>query len=340
MKSHGTRVKRLALFNNRFVCGVLLSAILLLIFSQTSTASLKEVARISVGKEPLGITARNTQILVVSAADRLVHGIDAESLKITATLDLKTYGRLNRVFTHPDTGEHFVTASVQGAVLKLSPSLDRVLGKATVGGFPQGMALAGQNLLVALTGGQAVGIVEPITMTSVRAVDAGDRPTLVRHDKISDRILVLKSTTRSIWVYDTATMEHTGTISNPSLVRLADMAISPTGQVLLLDTSQDILMVLNKSGQSLDAEISLNDPQCQDCGEHFPMALSLTPKGDRAAVVGRSGRLSIIDLKAGRLIANRLVGKDLRGVAWGPKNRVFVTSFATGEVVVLDGTPE
>ncbi|MDH4247685.1 MAG: hypothetical protein OEW39_07705 [Deltaproteobacteria bacterium] len=301
-------------------------------------APLDELARIPVGVEPLGITAtRQGDILVVVAAASTVLRIDGQQLTIAAKLDLSQYGRLNRVLSHPETDDVFVTASVQGAVLRLGKGLDQVTGIARVGGFPQGMALLGPNLLVALTAGQALALLEPIGMVALKAVDAGDRPTLVRHDTVNRRILVLKSTTRSIWVFDPKTLSHTGTISNPNLVRLADMAVGPKGEILVLDTSNDNLMILKADGTGLENTISLSAGSCTTCEAHYPMALSIHPSGTKAVVAGRSGRVSLLDLKNGTLLAEKPVGQDLRGICWGAENRVFVTSFATGEVVVLEG---
>lgn len=298
---------------------------------------LPQLARIEVGKEPLGIAVtRDNRVIIASAAGRSLHVIDANTLLETQRLDLSAHGRLSRVFVSPQSEEIFVSASVKGEVLKLDADLSSVSALTITGGFPQGMALVDGKLLVALTSGNAVAVLDPKKMVSLLRLDAGDRPSSVHVDRNNGKVYVVKSTTRSVWVYSALDFEWLKAISDPSLVRLSDMAQGPNGELLLLDGTQDVLLVMPPSGDTIEKRIPLLPDNCEQC-THVPMALAVSPDGSRIAVAGRGGWVSLIDLKKAQLIGAQQVGKDLRGIVWAGDNRIFTTSFATSEVVVLDG---
>jgi DNA-binding beta-propeller fold protein YncE len=189
-------------------------------------------------------------------------------------------------------------------------------------------------LLVALTGGQAVAVLDPAKMAPLGRLDAGDRPSSIHVNLNGETFYVVKSTTRSVWVFDLASLKWTHTISDPSLVRLSDIAQAPDGRLLLLDAAQDSLLVMDSSGSAIEARVPLLPADCGEC-THVPMALTISPDGKRLVVVGRGGWVSLVDLKTRELVAAQQAGRDLRGVVWAGGGNIFATSFATGEVVVL-----
>ncbi|MDH5558345.1 MAG: YncE family protein [Alphaproteobacteria bacterium] len=319
------------------VCVVMVGAAVFALL-QPKTAmqgTLVELARIPVGAEPLGIDiARDGSVIVAAAAGRTLHVLDPYTFSEVSSLDLSSYGRLSRVFVDQASGDVFVTASIKGHVLKMDSNASSVLATANTGGFPQGMALADGKLLIALTGGQAVAVLDPADMAPLERLDAGDRPSSIHVDRNGEAFYVVKSTTRSVWVFDLASLKWTHTISDPSLVRLSDIAQAPHGRLLLLDATQDSLLVLDASGSTIEARIPLLPAECGEC-THVPMALTVSPDGKRVVVVGRGGWVSLVDLKTQELVGARQAGHDLRGVVWAGDGKIFTTSFASGEVVVL-----
>ena len=299
-------------------------------------AELKEVARIKVGSEPIGIdVASDGNVVVVSAAGRGVHVLDPRNYSELRRLDLSAHGRLSRVFVSKETGEVFVSASVNGEVLKLTPSASSVVSSLSTGGFPQGIAEKDGRLFVALTAGQAVSVIDRDEMVLLRTLDAGDRPSSIHIDHKADRIYVIKSTTRSIWVFDAKTLTWTHNIADQSFIRLSDLAQAPDGRLLLLDSAQDTLLIIDASTNTVVAHVPLLKDDCQQC-RHVPMALAISPDGRSAAVVGRGGWVSLVDLSSQSLVDARMSGQDYRGVAWSGNDRIFATSFGSGEVVVLE----
>lgn len=325
----------------RLLAFALLGMLLVGVASLPSRAApLDELARIPVGGEPLGIgVGKNGQVITAAAAGRSVHVLDPLKLTEISRLDLSQHGRLSRVFADPDTGAVYVSASVKGKVLKLDPAAAELLSSATIGGFPQGMARVGNSLLVALTGGKVVAVLDTATLEGKAGLDAGDRPSAIFVDRDGKHFYVVKSTTRSVWVFDTASLKWARSITDAGLVRLSDLNQSPDGRLLLLDATKDALLVMDPTGTTIAQRVPLLAADCGQC-THVPMALSLSPDGTRAAIVGRGGWVSLIDLKQWRLIAARQVGRDLRGVVWAGQDRIFVTSFGTAEVVVVDGAGE
>ena len=125
----------------------------------------------------------------------------------------------------------------------------------------------------------------------------------------------------------------------PQLLRtdLLGGFLEMNARVVDQDRQRAVLLVRDDSGQRPLAEASLVDPACATCTAHYPMALAISSDGRTVAVVGRAGRVSLISMESGRLLADRTVGSDLRGVVWGTHDRLFITSFGSGEVVVLNG---
>lgn len=320
--------------------GAILGGAALLALSPSRAAAdepLRELARIAVGAEPLGIdVAADGSVIVAAAAGRSLHVLDPEALRETSKLDLSSHGRLSRVFVDRASGEIFVTASVKGRVLKLDSSASTVQATVTTGGFPQGIAQVGNKLLVALTAGQSVSVLDRATLTPLRSLDAGDRPSSIHVDRNGKAFYVVKSTTRSIWVFDADSLKWIRAISDPSFIRPSGLAQAPNGRLLLLDAAQDALLVMDATDTAIETRVPLLSADCGEC-THVPMALAVSPDGERVVVVGRGGWVSLIELKTLRLVAARQAGRDLRGVVWGGDGRIFATSFGTGEVVVLDG---
>ncbi|MFQ6016692.1 MAG: hypothetical protein ACE5KF_00705 [Kiloniellaceae bacterium] len=299
---------------------------------------LKVLARIGVGAEPLGLErTADGRILVVAVQEKALYAIDTGRRQVVGRLDLTSHGRLNRVIADPATRAIFVTASVKGKVVVVDWEITRVTGVIGVGAFPQGMALYGKYLLVANTAGRSISVIDTGQGKVIRTIDAGDRPHSLAVDRPRQRLIVVKSTTRSVWTFDLAGYRKTRTITNRALTRPMDVVAVADGTLLLVDSKQDkLLRIAGDDGRVL-GEIELADPACPDCGAFIPTAVTLSPDGRSAAVASRNGAISLIDVAENRLLASRIVGRDLRDVVFVNRDRIAVTSFATGEVVVVDG---
>jgi DNA-binding beta-propeller fold protein YncE len=298
------------------------------------------VAAIPVGAEPLGLAlAADGSVLVVAAKEKALYRIDTalpSGPAVTARLDLAAEGRLNHIVVAPDDGTAYVSASVAGQVLALPPSLSAVAARIKVGAFPQGMALDGARLYVADSGDGTVAVVDRQKGTLLQQLDGGDRPQTVVVDRQAGRLILVKSTTRSLWLFNLADNQQAGRWDNPAFIRPMDLVALADGSTLLVDAGAGQVFHLGPDG-STRATIALDDPGCADCGEFTPLAIALSADGHLAAVASRNGALSLIDVAADRLILSRRVGRDLRGVVFDRAGRLVATSFAENRVIVVEG---
>jgi len=298
------------------------------------------VAAIPVGAEPLGLAlAADGSVLVVAAGEKALYRIDTALPKgpaVTGRLDLAAEGRLNHVVVAPGDGTVYVSASVAGQVLALPPSLSAVAARIKVGAFPQGLALDGDRLYVADSGDGTVAVVDRQKGALVAQLDGGDRPQTVVVDRRVGRLILVKSTTRSLWLFNLADNQQAGRWDNPAFVRPMDLAVLADGSTLLVDAGSSQVLHLGPDG-STRATITLDDPGCADCGEFTPVAIALSADRGLAAVASRNGALSLIDVATDRLVLSRRVGRDLRGVIFDRAGRLVATSFAENRVIVVEG---
>ena len=308
--------------------------------AQAVAKPLDLVAAIPVGAEPLGLAlAADGSVLVVAAGEKALYRIDTalpSGPKVTGRLDLAAEGRLNHVVVAPDDGTAYVSASVAGQVLALPPSLAAVSARIKVGAFPQGMALDGNRLYVADSGDGTVAVVDRQTGTLLQQLDGGDRPQTVVVDRKAGRLILVKTTTRSVWLFNLADNQQAGRWDNPAFIRPMDLVALADGSALLVDAGAGRVFHLGPDG-STRATIALDDPGCADCGEFTPLAIALSADGGLAAVASRNGALSLIDVAKDRLLISRRVGRDLRGVVFDRAGRLVATSFADNRVIVVEG---
>ena len=301
---------------------------------------LDPVATVAVGAEPLGLAlAADGGVLVVAAAAKALYRIDTAAPggpAVTARLDLAAEGRLNRILVAPGDGTAYVSASVAGKVLAIAPALDKVAARLAVGAFPQGMAIDGDRLFVADSGDGSVAVVDRRTGAPIARLDGGDRPQTVAVDARAGRLILVKSTTRALWLFDLADNQPAGHWDNPAFVRPVDLALLADGSVLLVDAGAGQVLHLGSDG-AIRATIALDDPGCPDCGEFAPMAIALSADASLAAIASRNGALSLIDVATDRLLLSRRVGRDLRGVVFDRAGRLVATSFADDTVIVAEG---
>jgi YVTN family beta-propeller protein len=304
-------------------------------------APLDLIAAVPVGAEPLGIAlAADGAALVVAAGEMALYRLAAPSEgappAVAGRLDLSAEGRLNHVVVAPEDGTIYVSASVAGRVLAIRPDLSAVAARIAVGAFPQGMALSQGRLWVANSGDGTVTVVDRAREAVAATLDGGDRPQTVVADPAAGRLILVKSTTRALWLFDLADGHPAGRWEQGAFVRPMDLVVLAGGDALLADAGADRVLHLGPDG-AVRATIALSDPGCDGCEEFTPMAVALSPDGKLAAVASRNGALSLIDVASDRLLLSRRVGRDLRGVVFDAAGRLLATSFAEGKVLVVEG---
>jgi DNA-binding beta-propeller fold protein YncE len=306
-----------------------------------AAAPLDLIAAIPVGAEPLGIAlAPDGTALVVAAGEKALYRLAPPAgggpPAVAGRLDLASEGRLNRVVVAPEDGTIYVSASVAGQVLQIRPAMDGIAARIAVGAFPQGMALSPGRLWVADSGDGTVAMVDRARGAVAQTLDGGDRPQTVAADPATGRLILVKSTTRALWLFTLADGQPAGRWEQGAFVRPMDLAVLPDGSALLADAGADRVMHLGPDG-AVRASIALADPACAGCDEFTPMAVALSPDGKLAAVASRNGALSLIDVASDRLLLSRKVGRDLRGVVFDHDGRLLATSFAEDKVLVVEG---
>jgi DNA-binding beta-propeller fold protein YncE len=320
--------------------GLLALAFCLAATAGAAAKPLDLVAAVPVGAEPLGLAlAADGSVLVVAAGEKALYRIDTAAPSgpaVTGRLDLAAEGRLNRIVVAPGDGTAYVSAAVAGRVLAIPPSLAAVAARIAVGDFPQGMALDGDRLYVADSGDGTVAVVDRQKGALLDRLDGGDRPQTVVVDRKAGRLILVKSTTRSLWLFNLSDNQQAGRWDNPAFVRPMDLAVLADGSSLLVDAGADRVLHLGPDGATR-ATIALDDPGCPGCGEFAPVAIALSADGGLAAVASRNGALSLIDVASDRLLVSRRVGRDLRGVIFDRAGRLVATSFADNRVIVVEG---
>ena len=298
--------------------------------------------RIAVGAEPIGLAvAADGTVLATVVGDRTLIALTTPAagaaLTVTKTLDLSAHGRLGRVAVDQRTGQVYVSASLAGQLLQIDPALAGVTASFDGLSFPQSIVVTDDKVLVTETGGQDVRVLSLADLTERARIRTDGRPHRARLVPETGGVMVLHSRGRSIRFFDAGGVNTArGGLTWPNLRRPQDAAVV-AGEVLVLDSAHDTLTVADLGRSTPKASFPLTAAACPDCGPFAAMALAVSPDGTAVAAVGRGGRMTVIATADKSILAEAVIGGDLREVVFLADNRLVVTSASTGEVIVVEG---
>jgi YVTN family beta-propeller protein len=306
---------------------------------------------IRVGSEPVGLAlaANGSRLYVVNAADQtlsvvtiLEGGGSVVNVRVANAStpdapndsnDPATKERLNSVALSPDAQTAFITEVNKGRVYAVDLIGSKVRGVAQTGSFPQGIIVSGDGRYVytADTGSNSVTEIDTTTLKRTRSIAVGERPHSLAFGPITagSRTLLVSTFVHSIDRIDLITGKTLNPYDLGELARFQGLEVASDGRVFVADGLSDVVQEFNPSGSVR----GLNPGDVLKGKEFSPTDVALSNDGSRLYVVGRNGRLGVIDTASGKLIQSLELGGDLRQVVVSNDGHVYATDFAGGRLV-------
>jgi YVTN family beta-propeller protein len=315
---------------------LLVMGVMLYAFNPTrgGTPELELDSVIRVGSEPVGLAlaADGSKLYVVNAADHtlsIVTILEGGGSVVNVPVAKE---RLNSVALSPDAQTAFVTEVDKGRVYAVDLTSTKVRGMAQTGSFPQGILVStdGRYVYTADTGSNSVTEIDTITLKRTRSIAVGERPHSLAFGPVATgRTLLVSTFVHSIDRIDLITGKTLNPYDLGELARFQGLEVASDGHVFVADGLSDLVQEFNPDGTVR----GLNPGDVLKGKEFSPTDVTLSTDGSRLYVVGRSGRLGVIDTGSGKLIQTLELGGDLRQVVVSRDGRVYATDFA-GERVV------
>jgi YVTN family beta-propeller protein len=289
---------------------------------------------IQVGSEPIGlaISADGSRLFVVNAADKTLSVVTVlEGGGSVVNIPL-TKQRLNSVALSPDAQTAFVTEVDKGRVFAVDLATSKVRGVVPTGSFPQGIVVSsdGRYVYTADTGSNSITEIDALGLKRVRTIAVGERPhSLAFGQGDNGKTLLVSTFVHSIDRIDLISGKTLVPYDLNELARFQGLAVKSDGHVFVADGLSDVVQEFNPDGTSR----SLNPGDVLKGKEFSPTDVALSANGSRLFVVGRSGRLGVIDTVSGKLVQTLELGGDLRQVVVARDGRVYATDFAGKRVV-------
>ena len=309
---------------------------------------------IRVGSEPVGLAlaADGSRLYVVNAADQTLSVVtilegggsvvsvpvvnapvtDAPVTDAPDTIPV-VKDRLNSVALSPDAQTAFITEVDKGRVYAVDLTRSNVRGVAQTGSFPQGILVSndGRYVYTADTGSNSVTEISTTTLKRTRSIAVSERPHSLAFGPITagSRTLLVSTFVHSIDRIDLSSGKTLNPYDLGELARFQGLEVANDGRVFVADGLSDVVQEFNPNG-SIRA---LNPGDVLKGKEFSPTDVALSNDGSRLYVVGRSGRLGVIDTASGKLIQSLDLGGDLRQVVVSNDGHVYATDFAGGRVV-------
>jgi YVTN family beta-propeller protein len=306
---------------------------------------------IRVGSEPVGLAlaANGSKLYVVNAADQtlsvvtiLEGGGSVVNVRVANAStpdapndsnDSAIKERLNSVALSPDAQTAFITEVNKGRVYAVDLIGSKVRGIAQTGSFPQGIIVSGDGRYVytADTGSNSVTEIDTTTLKRTRSIAVGERPHSLAFGPITagSRTLLVSTFVHSIDRIDLITGKTLNPYDLGELARFQGLEVASDGRVFVADGLSDVVQEFNPTGSVR----GLNPGDVLKGKEFSPTDVALSNDGSRLYVVGRSGRLGVIDTASGKLIQSLELGGDLRQVVVSNDGHVYATDFAGGRIV-------
>jgi YVTN family beta-propeller protein len=154
------------------------------------------IARIPVGKRPMGLAARpdGDRVYVACAGSHTIEVIDGATRKVLDKTSLTHGAAPTDVVLRPARNTLFVAASGLDQVIRIdAPSLQQT-GEASVGRDPQRLALSrdGRRLFVMSVQSGRVDILDTATMARISSVPVGSRPGDLALDPATGSVFVVR----------------------------------------------------------------------------------------------------------------------------------------------------
>ena len=286
---------------------------------------------IRVGSEPVGLALANDgqRLYVVNAADHnlsIVTVLEGGASVINVPVAKE---RLNSVALSPDAQTAFVTEVDKGRVYVVDLVNAKVRGVAQTGSFPQGIVVSsdGRYVYTVDTGSNSVTEIDAIRLKRTRSIAVSERPHSLAFGPANT--LLVSTFVHSIDRIDLITGKTLNPYDLGELARFQGLEVTSDGRVFVADGLSDVVQEFSPDGGTR----GLNPGDVLKGKEFSPTDVALSQDGSRLYVVGRNGRLGVIDTASGRLIQNLELGGDLRQVVVSNDGRVYATDFAGGRVV-------
>jgi YVTN family beta-propeller protein len=286
---------------------------------------------IRVGSEPVGLALANDgqRLYVVNAADHtlsIVTILEGGGSVVNVPIAKE---RLNSVALSPDAQTAFVTEVDKGRVYAVDLASAKVRGMAQTGSFPQGILVSsdGRYVYTADTGSNSVTEINTISLKRTRSIAVAERPHSLAFGP--SHTLLVSTFVHSIDRIDLLTGKTLNPYDLGELARFQGLEVTQDGHVFVADGLSDLVQEFNPDGSVR----GLNPGDVLKGKEFSPTDVALSKDGSRLYVVGRNGRLGVIDALSGKLIQNLELGGDLRQVVVSDDGRVYATDFAGKRVV-------
>jgi PQQ-dependent catabolism-associated beta-propeller protein len=271
--------------------------------------SLKERARIDIGKRPRGmaVSPDGKTLYVAVSNDNRIAALDMASGRIAAYLP-----------SGPDP--ETVAPSPDGRILLsfTDVALRKIVREVEVGGEPEGTAVSPDGRIVVQTS-ESASMAHVVDTRRAEVVDnllVDTRPRFVAFKPDGGQFWVSSEVRGTVTIFDTATRARRGRIDFPKTLkgqRPPDRAIQPVAIAFTRDGRRGFV-ALGRAG--LVAEV---DPATLAVRRTFAVGwrawnLALSPDETRLYTAnGLSGDMSVVDLVANRTIATVKLG----GKPWG-----------------------
>ncbi len=164
------------------------------------------------------------------------------------------------------------------------------------------------EIFVTQLDGNRVWVVDPLEDTDPTSIALASAPTDAVFSPGGAQLYVISGATAEAATIDAATKSETGRFDLPSQPR--GLAITPDGSTLVTTSRNQNAVFILSSG---DGTVLRN----ADTGER-PIALALSPSGDRAYAAAEDGTLTIVDVASGAILDTITVGALPSSVAVHP----------------------
>ena len=286
---------------------------------------------IRVGAEPVGLALANDgqRLYVVNAADHtlsIVTLLEGGGSVVNVPIANE---RLNSVALSPDAQTAFVTEVDKGRVYAVDLTSAKVRGMAQTGSFPQGILVSndGRYVYTADTGSNSVTEINTISLKRTRSIAVSERPHSLAFGPANT--LLVSTFVHSIDRIDLLTGKTLNPYDLGELARFQGLEVTQDGRVFVADGLSDLVQEFNTDGSVR----GLNPGDVLKGKEFSPTDVALSKDGSRLYVVGRNGRLGVIDALSGKLIQNLELGGDLRQVVVSHDGRIYATDFVGKRIV-------